>query len=145
MGKTIFDRISGLLLIALGIFVIFHAVNLHVAFSADPVGPRPFPIAVGAILILCGAIIALQPEELTWESGAVHWIVAVTLACLIYPFLLHPLGFVLATTLQLWVLALALGGRLWPSLLACAISSISILVVIDMLLGLGLPRNALGF
>lgn len=143
-GKAVYDWISGGLLIFLGSFAIWHALSLEVAFSADPIGPRPFPIAIGLILIVSGAVMALRPDRLEIEKGPLFRVGAVVVSALIYPFLLHPLGFVIATALMMIVLALALGGEPVKSVIASLLVSLAILLIIDVGLGLGLPRGPLG-
>lgn len=144
-GKAVFDRVTGLLFMGLGLGAILHAQNLMVAFSADPVGPRPFPTIVGAILTVAGAFMALRPERIGWHKGKWAHVATAVVASLIYPLLLHPLGFVIATSLLLVVLAMILGARWLPGILSAVITSAVIFMLIDLALGLPLPRGPLGF
>ena len=141
---AIFDRISGVLVLLLGVGAVWHGLSLEVAFAADPVGPKAFPIIVGLILLVCGASIALRPTAMAWEVGDYGRILLVALSSLAYPFILLPLGFVPATAILGFLCALAFKGRPVPALIGSVIMAIVIFALIDLGLGLGLPRGPLG-
>lgn len=138
------DRIVGGLCILLGLGAIWHAQSLDVAFAADPVGPRLFPSIVGAVLALGGAILVLRPGAVLFEIGDWRRSVAVLAACLIYPLLLQPIGFVLATSLLCLVGALAFRARPLQAALSAVATSIVFFILLDRLLDLPLPRGPLG-
>jgi putative tricarboxylic transport membrane protein len=142
-NKT-FDRISGLILLLIGAGAVWHGYSLHVAFKADPVGPKAFPIIVGAILTISGAFILLRPSDVEWEAGDYGRVITVAVASLIYPLLLVPLGFVPATALLGFVVAKAFKGNTLQSAIGSIGMAASILILIDICLGLGLPRGPLG-
>lgn len=139
-----FDRLTGLVLLALGAGAIWHGYGLEVAFAADPVGPKAFPIIVGAVLVVCGASIALRPDPITWEVGDYGRILLIAGASLAYPFILVPLGFVPATSILGFLCALAFKGRPVPALIGSVVMAAVIFALIDLGLGLGLPRGPLG-
>lgn len=143
-ASAIFDRISGIVVLLLGLGAIWHGVSLEVAFAADPVGPKAFPIIVGLILLVCGASIVLRPTAMTWEAGDYGRIVLVAAASLVYPFILVPLGFVPATAILGFLCALAFKGRPVPALVGAVATAAVIFALIDLGLGLGLPRGPLG-
>ncbi|WP_152045260.1 tripartite tricarboxylate transporter TctB family protein [Aureimonas psammosilenae] len=143
-ASAIFDRISGFAVLLLGIGAVWHGVSLKVAFAADPVGPKAFPVIVGLILLVCGASIALRPTAMAWEVGDYGRILLVAVASLIYPFILIPLGFVPATAILGFLCALAFKGRPLPSLVGAVALALVIFALIDLGLGLGLPRGPLG-
>jgi putative tricarboxylic transport membrane protein len=143
-ANRIFDRVSGLILLLLGIGAALHGYSLEVVFAADPVGPKAFPIIVGLILAACGASIALRPTGLMWETGDYARVILVAVASLVYPLILVPAGFVPATALLGFLVAKALKGPTIKSLVAAVALAIAIFVLIDIGLGLGLPRGPLG-
>ncbi|WP_279483681.1 tripartite tricarboxylate transporter TctB family protein [Aureimonas sp. SK2] len=143
-ASAIFDRISGLAVLLLGIGAVWHGLSLEVAFAADPVGPKAFPIIAGLILVVCGASIALGPTAMAWEVGDYGRILLVALSSLAYPFILPPLGFVPATAVLGFLCALAFKGRPIPALVGSVAMAVVIFVLIDLGLGLGLPRGPLG-
>lgn len=142
--SALFDRISGLLVLLIGIGAVWHGYGLEVAFASDPIGPKAFPVIVGLILVLCGASIALRPAAMTWEAGDYGKIALVAAASLAYPFILLPLGFVPATSLLGFLCALAFKGRPVPAAIGSVAMAAAIFALIDLGLGLGLPRGPLG-
>ena len=146
MGKgTTLDRLTGLVFVALGLGAIWHAQGLQVAFSSDPVGPKAFPMIVGGIMALGGAVLAIRPHEIDGDGGRWPMVGVVGLASLVYPLLLIPMGFITATSLLLIVIARALKGGWWQSVVAALALSAGIFLLIDTLLGLPLPTGPLGF
>lgn len=144
-GGTTLDRLTGLVFALLGLGAIWHAQGLEVAFSSDPVGPKAFPTIIGAILFLAGTVLALRPNDIGWDRGRWPMVALVALGSLVYPLLLIPLGFVLATTLLSIIVARALGGGWWQSAVSGTALSAAIFLLIDTLLGLPLPAGPLGF
>lgn len=142
--SSMFDRIGGLVLLLTGAGAAWHSYGLKVAFAADPIGPKAFPIIVGLILAVCGANILLRPSEVEWNAGDYGRVIAVAAASLIYPLLLEPLGFVPATALLGFVVAKALKGGIVQSAIGSICMAAVILLLIDVGLGLGLPRGPLG-
>lgn len=142
---AILDRLTGLVFMLIGLGAVWHAQSLVVAFSADPVGPKVFPTIVGAIMTAAGAVLVVRPHDTGWQGGRWGRVVAVAIASLIYPELLIPLGFILATSLLLAVLARALGGSWLQSGVGAVAMSAAIFLLIDTLLGLPLPPGPLGF
>jgi putative tricarboxylic transport membrane protein len=138
------DRIAGALFLLVGIGAIWHAWSLDVPFAADPVGPKVFPMVVGAILAIAGAAILLRPDHVEWERGDYGRVILVAVASLVYPLVLDPLGFVPATTLLCFACAKAFRGPTLGSAIASVALAGSFLLLIDILLGLPLPRGPLG-
>jgi putative tricarboxylic transport membrane protein len=139
-----FDRISGLIVLLIGIGAAWHGYGLQVAFAADPVGPKAFPIIAGLILAICGASIALHPSGMKWETGDYGRVIVVAAASLIYPLLLVPIGFVPATSVLGFSVAKAFKGGTLQSAIGSICMASAILLLIDISLGLGLPRGPLG-
>jgi putative tricarboxylic transport membrane protein len=131
-------------LVLLGAAAIWHAQTLVVPFAADPVGPRVFPTIVAAVLAICGFILLLRPGEVDVEFGAWPRAFAIVAASLVYPLLLLPLGFILATALLCFVSSLAFHGRLMASAISAVVTSVLFFVLLDRLLDLPLPRGPLG-
>lgn len=142
-AKTL-DRASGALLLLLGIGAIWHAQTLSVPFASDPIGPKAFPTIAGAILAVAGSSILLRPEAIEVEIGHKWRVAAVAAASLVYPFLLIPLGFVVATAILSLVTARAFRGPWVGSIIASIALSLAFLLIIDTGLGLPLPRGPLG-
>jgi putative tricarboxylic transport membrane protein len=138
------DRVVGLLCILLGLGAAWHAQALEVAFAADPVGPKVFPTVVGAVLALSGAILVIRPGAVAIEIGAWRRSGTILAACLVYPLLLQPLGFILATTCLCFVAALAFHARPMPAAISAVGTAVVFFVLLDRILDLPLPRGPLG-
>ncbi|CAA0085711.1 Uncharacterised protein [Starkeya nomas] len=138
------DRITGSLFLLIGIGAIWHAWSLDVPFAADPVGPKAFPMVVGALLAIAGASILLRPDEIAWEVGDYGRVAVVAGASFFYPLALEFIGFVLATALLCFACGKAFRGPTIGTAIASVALSVTFLLLIDVVLGLPLPRGPLG-
>lgn len=138
------DRITGALFLVIGIGAIWHGWSLEVPFAADPVGPKAFPMVVGALLTISGSCILLRPEQVEWEVGDHGRVTLVAVASLLYPFLLEPIGFVPSTAMLCFVAGKAFRGPTAGTAIASLLLAGFFLLLIDYALGLPLPRGPLG-
>jgi putative tricarboxylic transport membrane protein len=138
------DRLLGAALVALAAGVVLHANALEVAFAADPVGPRAFPIAVALVMAACGVLCFVAPRAV-WEKAerSLPGILAVA-AMLAYALLLEPLGFIAATTLLCIAIAFAFGCSAVQAAVSSVVTSVALWLLLDRLLDLPLPRGPLG-
>jgi putative tricarboxylic transport membrane protein len=111
-------------LVAVGAFLIYDALSLEAGFAkVDPVGPRLFPIAIGAILIVLAIALAIAiPRGLVGEADAgedvdpntpgdwrtVGLLVGLFVAVIL---LVNPLGWAITGTLLFAGAATILGSR----------------------------------
>jgi putative tricarboxylic transport membrane protein len=111
-------------LIAVGAFLIYDAASLEAGFAkVDPVGPRLFPIAIGAILIMLAIVLAVAiPRGSVGEADAgedvdpntpgdwrtVGLLVGLFVAVIL---LVDPLGWAITGTLLFAGAATILGSR----------------------------------
>ena len=125
------------------------AAGLSIAAPAggyDLVGPRTFPLAIGAGLAVsalwigCGAAHPAAPSPMNWRAAAVAALVFLTyLACL------GPLGYPLATTAFIVAESRALGSRAWRRDLAGgATIAVGAYLAFRLLLGIRLPAGPFG-
>lgn len=56
------DRIFGLVTVLVALAYIASATQIQTNFLADSVGRKAFPMMVGAIAALCGAVMVLRPN-----------------------------------------------------------------------------------
>ena len=54
------DRKLGALALALAAFLAWYGYGLEAAFSYEPIGPRAFPLAISAIIAVCGLILTIK-------------------------------------------------------------------------------------
>jgi putative tricarboxylic transport membrane protein len=139
------DRRAGVVLLVLALAVAWTARDYRVAFIADPVGPRAFPL-VAALLVAMGAVpLVLRPlPAAAWPRGAVRVRIATAAGALaLYPLLLPWLGFIATTGSLMWVLALLFGGRGGRAALAAFGMALGMYVLFVYALGVPLPIGAL--
>jgi putative tricarboxylic transport membrane protein len=138
------DRILGGIFVLAAAIGIWHIETLDVPFAADPVGPRVFPVIICGLLGLCGAVLVVRPRpNEPWTGDRLPPLMIVA-ASLIYPLLLLPLGFIVATALLCFVGSLAFKARLLPAAVSAVATSVSFYLLLDRLLDLPLPRGPLG-
>lgn len=142
-------------LFALGVFTLFETTSITVPGSANVVGPRAFPYAVGVLLI--GAAVALavglargrhghaEEGEDVDADATTDWLTVVKLvgsfAALVL--LVEPLGWPIAATVLFAGTAWALGARIWRAALVGAVLSVLTHVLFVEVLGLFLPAGPL--
>ena len=111
-------------LVAVGAFLIYDALSLEAGFAkVDPVGPKLFPIAIGAILIVLAVVLAIAiPRGSIGEADAgedvdpntpgdwrtVGLLVGLFVAVIV---LVNPLGWAIAGTLLFAGAATILGNH----------------------------------
>lgn len=160
----------GPLIAALGVVVASAAIAVEattfdVAFPTDPLGPKAFPVVAAGLLAIGGLALvrsaradrvkaeterpvvgggepaALDPDGP--EPGAARRIALGTVSFIVYAFLLAPLGFVLATTLEFTMLARLFGGPLGRGAAAGLVFALLLYALFVYGLGLPLPLGIL--
>ncbi len=110
------------MLVAGGLFLLYHALRIKPAAGFVVVGPEVFPIIVSLWLIGTGLVLALRttliPDwdmayQSTEEGLATHWptVWAVGGLLVAYALTLAPLGYILATAVFIPACARALGSK----------------------------------
>lgn len=142
-------------LFAVGVFTLVETTSITVPGSANVLGPRAFPYAVGVLLV--GASVALAVSLLRGQHGHAEegedvdagartdW---VTVAKLVASFaglvlLVEPLGWPIAATLLFAGTAWALGARIVRAAVIGAVLNVAIHVLFVQVLGLFLPAGPL--
>lgn len=106
------DFWSGLMFIASGLFFAVWAVTHYQMGTAVRMGPAYFPAVLGGLLVVLGALILAS--SLVIEGPAVprfifRPLIMISLACVLYGYLMKPLGLFGATAALVYVGAL--GGH----------------------------------
>lgn len=101
------DRILGIVLLGLAAFIAVQAVQLHVPFSYDPLGPKAFPIGLSILLALLSLVLLIRPgANAEWPRGILLLkMVAVLGALLVYALLFTHLGYLPATAFVVLLLS----------------------------------------
>ncbi len=143
-------------LAALGVFTLVDATRIAVPGSVNVLGPRAFPYAVGALLIL--AAVAVLAGVATGHRGeaeagedvdpqaSTDWVAVAKLtgSFLALVVLVERLGWPIAATMLFGGAAWSLGARpWWRPLLVGAVLAVATQVVFTQLLGVYLPAGLL--
>lgn len=137
------DRIFGLLLLFLAIFVIYGSLAMEIPFSYDPLGPRSFPLALGILLSGLSIFIIIKPDvgyELPSLDIAIKTMLLVALLFL-YQMSFDVLGFLLATFLLCYFIARIFKASNKQAILSGAGISGLVFLLFSTLLEVPLPRG----
>lgn len=134
------DRIFGLLVILVASAYIASATQIQTSFLVDPVGPKAFPMLIGAVAILAGLVLLVRPDpDPEWPMIRTWLSLLVSVAVLTgYAYALRPLGFLLPTAITAAVLSYQISPRIVPAVLSGIGLSAGLFVLFKYALGLGL-------
>jgi len=147
------DAAVALGVVALGVFTVVDSHRITVPLSANVVGPRVFPYAVGLALVACGAVVLLgalrgrrgEPEagEDVDTDASTDW---ATLAKVVGAFIVHvvlvdPLGWALAGAALFAGVGWALGATWWRALAIGVVLGFAVQVAFVDGLGVSLPAG----
>lgn len=141
------DRVFGAIGIAVALFFIWQATVIQESFISDPVGPKVFPIIIGAMLGVSSLICVLMPDEAPlWPPAA--RLIEIFMAALVmvaYALALPEAGFVAATSVAAAYLSWRLGTPWVKALIAGLLIAVGIFVIFKLILGLSLATGPWGF
>jgi putative tricarboxylic transport membrane protein len=139
------DRVTGGMLVLMGVAAGLEATTYDVLFMTDPVGPKALPLLVAAILVIAGlsALFRPRPSVSLPDRPTIVAMAGAVAAFLVYTTLLPFLGFFIATTLVVLALSLLYQGPLVPSLAAALALSGALWLLFVALLSLPLPIGSL--
>jgi len=145
LNKDLQDLIGGLAMLAIGTFAALYAwQNLDIG-ALSRKGPGFFPLVLGSMLAVLGLLIAL-PALFRPGSGPLgidfKALFFVTLALLLFAFLLRPLGVLLTSMVMVLVstLPLSLSTVGWKTRILTALGVAAVTWVVFILgLGMNLP------
>lgn len=135
------DFWSGAMFIAFGAFFMVWALMHYHMGSAVRMGPGYFPAVLGGLLTLLGIVVfvgSLSIEGPPLEQFRLRPLALVSAGCVLYGYMMRPLGLVLATVLLVFVSAFGGHEFKWKEVafLAVALVLFSVLVFVK---GLSLP------
>lgn len=138
------DRITGVLLLVVAVCYGVESRSFSAGALSGRVGPGAFPLLLSVLLGAFAVVLLVRPdpdpaaptETLWWRGGT---IVASTVA---YAYLLVPLGFVAATSIEFALIGMFFGGRPGRTVLAAVVVTLATFYLFDALLGLPLPTGA---
>lgn len=139
------DRVFGAVVILVAFIYVMSATQIATPLFADPLGSKTFPIIIGCVAAICGAVMVLSPdEEPDWPEGRSLAALAVATAFLVgYAYALKPLGFLLPTAIVAGVISYQISPKPKVAALSGILISVGLYLLFRYILGLslfGLPR-----
>ncbi len=143
------DRIFGVVVILVALAFIASAMNLPAGNIFDKLGPKAFPIIVGAGLAISAFFVAFRPDpEPGWpDIKTILALVLATVVLIAYAYTLKPLGFLLPTAIAAGVLSFQISPKPTTAVLTGIGLSVGLFVIFKYGLGLSLfalPRSLMG-
>jgi putative tricarboxylic transport membrane protein len=143
------DRVFGLVMAVLALAYIAAAREIQTSFLMDPVGPKTFPMIIGAVAALASMFLVFRPDpEPDWPGLRTFGALAIAVGVLVlYALSLKPLGFLLPTALAAGLLSYQITPRPRRAAIAGICLSAGLFVIFRFALGLGLvpfPRGLFG-
>lgn len=143
------NRIFSGLMALVALVLLYMAWGYHAPIAYDPMGPRPYPVLLLALLIILTLAITLQPSKLSEPSGLgltrpiIKNLVLCTIVLTLYATLFEILGYIITTTLMAWVVGILFGGHWIKALVASAIMAIATYFLFNGPLEVSLPAGIL--
>lgn len=140
------DRVSALVLLAVGVWYGLLALQIRDSFFSDPLGSRAFPLFVAALLIPLAAILLIRTprERVVWPPRrSLPPLLVSTALFIVYALALPWLGFFVANTLVFAGLGLVFGARRWRAAVAGVVASVALYLLFSVALDLYLPVGRL--
>ena len=138
------DRLFGVFLLAVGVYVLYGGLALEVPFSYDPLGPSAFPVGIGAALAVLSLFVIVKPRKVHFpELPTVVKTVVIVVLLLAYQLSFDFLGFILSTTILVFFISKIFKGTTRQALGASVGVSVSVYIIFSFLLEVLLPVGAL--
>ncbi|WP_340617810.1 tripartite tricarboxylate transporter TctB family protein [Xenorhabdus entomophaga] len=115
--------------------------GIHSEYSYEPLGPRPFPIAIISLMAFCALLLLFKkPDPIQWPTIQVlRRLVLLIVSLIIYAWSFEWLGFPLATILLTISVALLFKATLPAAIISGIFLGISLFFAFDRLLDVTLP------
>jgi len=135
------DRIFAGLWLALCLGGMVVAWQIQSEYSYEPVGPRPFPMAILGLMAICALLMLFRkPATIHWPAGGtLKRLMALAVIMLLYGWLFETLGFAICTTLLTFGIGVLFGARWWAAALAGLAMGTTLFYAFDRLLEVTLP------
>ncbi|WP_416778035.1 tripartite tricarboxylate transporter TctB family protein [Xenorhabdus budapestensis] len=139
------DRIFAAIWLALCGIGLVIGWGIHSEYSYEPLGPRPFPIAIISLMALCALLLLFKKTEKThWPTPQVlRRLLLLIVSLVFYAGTFEWLGFPLATTLLTISIALLFNASLLAAMISGVSLGISLFFIFDRLLDVTLPIGSL--
>ena len=131
-------RIVGVVLVIASTAYLLEARGFVAGFIADPIGPRAFPVLIGALLLISCLALLRAPSALppwSWRHTGLMALLAG------YVLVLNGAGFIITTTLLTSCLVALFGGPFRRGVVLSFLLSVSIFLLFVHVLAIPLPRG----
>ena len=145
-SKYLTDRVTAIILFLFAAWYTWFGSRLTSPFVADSLGPATFPVILGVLMMGLSVAIFLQPDENpNWPTKPAVWIkmALVILSFIIYSQIIKPLGFIIATSFEMYLLGLLFDAPKVKSLFTSIFFSAFLFWLFSSVLKLGLPTGTL--
>ena len=135
------DFWAGLMFIAFGLFFVVVALVYYLMGSSVRMGPAYFPVVLGALLAVLGAIVLVNSLVVEGpEIAEFHYrpLIFIALSSLAFAYLLKPLGLVLASVILIFICAYGGHEFKWKEVAVMSVV-LAVFSVIVFVKGLSLP------
>lgn len=138
------DRIFAGVWVLLCLGGLMVAWQLHSEYSYEPVGPRPFPLGIIGLMLLCSvALLLRRPDVIEWPHHRVlQRLLTMVIVLLMYAWGFEWLGFPLATAILTAIIGILFGATLPAAGISGVVLGISLWFAFDRLLDVTLPLGA---
>jgi putative tricarboxylic transport membrane protein len=139
-----YDRIfAGTLLVLSGLLV-WAAIQLDVPFQYEPLGPKAFPVILGALLALTSVWIIIKPSKNSWHptKDLLAKIFSGLLLMVMYAYLFEHAGFIISTFVVGSVFSWLFGEKPMPAAIYALVMSVSSYFLLKYALQLNVPTGA---
>jgi len=135
------DFWAGLMFIAFGLFFVVVALAFYQMGSSVRMGPAYFPVVLGALLAVLGAIVLVNSLVVEGpEIAEFHYrpLIFIALSSLAFAYLLKPLGLVLASVILIFICAYGGHEFKWKEVAVMSVV-LAVFSVVVFVKGLSLP------
>ncbi|HHQ6631868.1 TPA: tripartite tricarboxylate transporter TctB family protein [Serratia fonticola] len=110
-------------------------------YSYEPLGPRPFPLAILSLMALCAALLLLRrPQLVEWPHHKVlQRLLVLVITLVLYAWGFEWLGFPLATALLTFSIGLLFQASIKAALISGTVMGVALFYAFDYLLDVTLP------
>ena len=135
------DRVTAVLILIFAALYGLEAFRLKSNFGSDSLGPRGFPVILAILIAITGVFLFFKTEHIARWPGRNEWVnlLSTVISFIIYAYLLVPLGFIAATTLETSFLSQRFGAKIWQAVVLGIGSSLFLYVLFVYALQIPLP------
>ena len=140
------DRITGVVLLAFTAWYGVTAWGIQRGFFSDPLGSRPFPLAVAILLAPLALYLVVRPSGalVVWPARRLWPALGFTLAAfLLYSLMMEPFGFIVSNVAAFYLMALVFRAPPGKGIVAAVVATVALYVLFGRLLELYLPTGEL--